>query len=68
MKLIVARKLEPMELDEYISRIRQELSGKVTDNREVKVIGKMLKKPLEVDEIEDGIKLGLVLRERGREK
>lgn len=70
MKLIAARKLEPMELDEYISRIRQELSGKVTDNREVKVIGKMLKKPLEVDEIEDGIKLGLVLRERerGREK
>lgn len=68
MKLIAARKLEPMELDEYISRIRQELSGKVTDNREIKVIGKMLRRPLELDEIEDGIKLGLILRERGKER
>lgn len=68
MKLIAARKLEPMGLDEYISRIRQELSGKVTDNREIRVIGKMLRRPLEADEIEDGIRLGIILRERGKER
>lgn len=68
MKLIAARKLVPMELDEYISRIKQELSGKVTDNQEMKIIGKKLRRPLELDEIEDGIKLGINLREKQREE
>lgn len=68
MKLIAARKLVPMELDEYISRIKQELSGKMTDNQEMKIIGKKLRKTLELDEIEDGIKLGINLREKQREE
>ena len=68
MKLIAARKLETMDLDEYISRIRNELSGKVADSQEIKVIGKMLRRPLELDEIEEGINLGIVLRKKEREK
>ncbi len=64
MKLIAARKLEPMELDEYISRIIQELSGKVSDNQEMKIIGKKLRSPLGLDEIEDGIKLGIALKDK----
>ena len=64
IKLIAARKLETMEFDEYISRIRDELSGKVSEKQEMKVIGKMLRRQLEPSEIEDGIKLGLILRER----
>ncbi len=66
MKLIAARKLEPMELDEYISRIRKELSGKVSDNQEMKIIGKKLRSPLGIDEIEDGVKLGITLRNKER--
>ena len=64
MKLIAARKLEPIEFDEYINRIRQELSGKVIDNKEMKIIGKKLRCPLASDEIEVGIELGLILREK----
>lgn len=64
MKLIAARKLEPMKLDEYINRIAQELSGKVSDNQEMKIIGKKLKSPLGLDEIEDGIKLGIALKDK----
>lgn len=64
MKLIAARELETMEFDEYISRIRQELSGKITDSQELKIIGKKLRSPIELDEIEDGIKKGLDLREK----
>lgn len=68
MKLIAARKLIPMELDEYINRIRQELSGKVIDQQEMKIIGKKLRRSMEADEIEDGIKLGLTLREQDKNK
>lgn len=68
MKLIAARKLEPIEFDEYIARIRQELSGEVMGNQEMKIIGKNLRRPLEPDEIEVGIKLGLILREKEKAK
>ncbi len=68
MKLIAARKLETMDLDEYINRIRNELSGKVADSQEIRVIGKMLRIPLGLDEIEEGINLGIVLRKKEREK
>lgn len=66
MKLIAARKLETIELPEYISRIKQELSGQVTNNQELKIIGKKLRIPLGLDEIEDGIKLGFTLRDKER--
>lgn len=66
MKLIAARNLVSMDLDEYISRIRQELSGQETDIN--KIIGKKLRCPLESDEIDTGIKLGLILREKERNK
>lgn len=64
MKLVAARKLEPMEFNEYISRIINELSGKVSDNQEMKIIGKKLRSPLSLDEIEDGIKLGIALKDK----
>lgn len=64
IRLIAARNLENMELDEYIYRVREELSGKVTENKEMRIIGKKLRKRLEPDEIEEGIKLGLSLREK----
>lgn len=67
MKLIAARKLEQIEFNEYISSIRKELSGQVTDNQKMRIIGEKLKKPLELNEIEDGIKLGLTLRERAKQ-
>lgn len=66
MRLIAARELETIELDEYINRIKQELSGQVTNNQEMKIIGKKLRRPLELDEIEDGIKLGIILRDKER--
>jgi len=68
LKLIAARSLVQMELDEYINRIRKELSGDVMDKRQMKVIGKPLRKTLTLDEIEDGIKLGIDLREKHREE
>lgn len=68
MKLIAARSLEAMEFEEYLSKLRQELSGQVTDTQEMKIIGKKLKKPLAPEEIEAGIKLGLILREREKSK
>ena len=68
MKLIAARNLEPMELEEYIDRLRQELSGDITDNHQMRIIGKRLRKSLEPDEIETGIILGLDLRKNQKEE
>ena len=68
MKLIAARSLVQIELDEYINIIRQELSGQVMNNQQMKVIGKALRKPIALDEIEDGIKLGIDLRKKHREE
>lgn len=60
IKLIAARKLVSISLDDYIERIRIELSNEMDDDSLV-VIGKKLKCPLTKEEIEEGIKLGLSL-------
>ena len=68
MKLIAARELKSIEFNEYLNSIRQELSGKVENPEEMKIIGKKLRCPMEEDEIEAGIKLGLALKEKDKEQ
>ena len=66
IKLIAARDLISMNLDDYIARLRLELSSKNVDDN--LIIGKTLRCPLSEDEIEDGIKLGLELRKKSKVK
>lgn len=68
MKLIAARSLVEMELEDYINVLKQELSGKIKDDYKMKIIGEKLTRPLELHEIEEGIKLGLELREKNKMK
>ena len=68
IKLIAARKLITVDLDEYIYRMKKELSSNISKDTEKIVIGKKLKQPLSEKEIEKGIELGLELRNKGREK
>jgi hypothetical protein len=60
MKLIAARRLLNIELNDYINLIRLELSGKSLKN---KLAGQELRQVFDESEIEDGIALGLKLRE-----
>ena len=66
MKLIAARKLISIEFNEYIERIRKELSGK-EENNSYMIIGKTLKNPMYIEEIERGIQLGLENKKKKRE-
>lgn len=68
MKLIAARNLVTMEFDEYIDKLRQELSEKTENLQGRQIIGKKLRKPLDSEEVEAGIKLGLSLREKEKSK
>lgn len=60
LKLIAARELTSISLDEYIDRIRKELSNK--EEKEQIIVGKKLRKSFTDEEIEIGIKKGLSLR------
>ena len=60
IKLIAARELLHISLDDYINRIRLELASKYTDN--LIVVGKKLRKPFTEDEIESGVEMGLRLK------
>ena len=66
IKLIAARKLIPISLDDYIERIRIELSGQ--DCNVMLVLGGKLKQPFTIEEIEDGIEKGLELRKKYKSK
>ena len=66
MKLIAARNLVELDLDEYINQLRKELSGQVTDKKDMKIIEKSLNCPMDIDEIDEGVSLGLTLREKQR--
>ena len=66
MKLIAARKFIPIEFDEYLERIRKELSGK-EENNNCMIIGKALKNPMCAEEIEMGIQLGMENRSKEKE-
>lgn len=65
LKLIAARELVPISLDDYINRIRIELAN----NEEINsiVIGKKLRQPFTEEEIETGIEMGLELRNQNKQ-
>ena len=65
LKLIAARELVPISLDDYINRIRIELAN----NEEINsiVIGKKLRQPFTEEEIETGIEIGLALRNQNKQ-
>lgn len=62
LKLIAAREMTSMSLDEYINRIKTELSS-ITDDEFI-AIGKKLREPFSIEEIDEGIEMGLKLRNK----
>ena len=62
--VIAARKLINIELDEYIEKMRVELKNGIKDGEEKVIIGKNLRCPFSDEEIEQGIQLGLKLRQK----
>ena len=62
--MISARKLITIELNEYIEKMKIELKNGIKDGEEKIIIGKNLRCPFSEEEIEEGIKLGLKLREK----
>ncbi len=73
MKLIAARELVSMSLEEYVRRIREEFSKRTYYRNELErdksvLINHKLKVPMSQEEIEEGVELGLKLREQQREQ
>ena len=64
IKLIAARELTSISLDDYIDRIRLELSKNDLGENELIITGKKLREPLTIEEVETGIELGLALRNK----
>ena len=64
LKMISARKLITIELNDYIEKMKIELKNGIKDGEEKIIIGKNLRCPFSEEEIEEGIKLGLKLREK----
>jgi len=62
--MISARKLITIELKNYIEKMKIELRNGLKDNEEKLIIGKNLRCPFSEEEIEEGIKLGMKLREK----
>lgn len=62
LKLIAARELISISLDDYINKIRTELTNQ--ENNELIITGKNLRRQLTNEEIETGIQLGLKLRKQ----
>ena len=70
MKLISARELLPMTLDEYVYKIEEEFSKSKTENfkEKLKLINHKGKAYMTVEEIHKGIELGYKLREKQKEQ
>lgn len=64
MKIIAARNLVEMPLENYISQMRRELLGKEEENI---ILGKILKCPMTEKEVDEGIQYGLELRTKSKE-
>ena len=62
--MISARKLITIELKDYIEKMKIELRNGLKDNEEKFIIGKNLRCPFSEEEIEEGIKFGMKLREK----
>ena len=73
MKLIAARELLPMTLEEYVNKIREEFSKRtyyrIEDERDKSVlINQKGQAPMSLEEINNGIELGYELRERQKKQ
>ena len=64
MKLIAARNLVQMNLDEYIEQLKKELSGDLSSDEKNIILGKRIKCPMTKEEIEKGIEVGMELRNK----
>lgn len=62
--MISARKLITIELNEYIDKMKIELKNGLKEEDEKIIIGKNLRCPFSEEEIEEGIKFGMNLREK----
>lgn len=61
LKLIAARDSISINLEEYIERLRIELTNNISP-KDLIILGKELQNPLTIEEIEKGIEYGLTLR------
>lgn len=61
IRLIAARRMIPMDFNIYIERLKEELSGKI-DSSKLMILGENLRADFTLEEIEQGIELGLKLR------
>ncbi len=64
IKLIAARDLVEMNLDDYIEQMKKELMGNMGKEEKNIILGKKIKCPMTKEEVEQGIELGLELRSR----
>lgn len=69
LKLISARELIPMSLEEYVNKLKEEFLQRTyykTHNERNKtiIINQKARAPMSLDEIQNGIELGYILRER----
>ena len=62
IKLIAARNMIKISLDEYIDRLRLELLGNNIKSDELMILGQKLKHPLTLQEINTGVAIGMNLR------
>lgn len=73
MKLIAARELIPMNLEEYVDRLKEEFSKRtyyeIEDERDKSIlINCEARIPMTLEEIQNGIELGYELREKQRQQ
>ena len=61
LKLIAARELVQMNLEDYLARLRYELANNQLKENELIITGRKLRQPLTREEIDTGIKIGLNL-------
>jgi len=62
--MISARKLITIEFNEYIDKMKIELKNGLKEEDKKIIIGKNLRCPFSEEEIEEGIKFGMILREK----
>lgn len=68
MKLIAARNMVQMDFKEYLERLKKELLGKLDKDEKNIILGKKIKCLMREDEVDQGILLGLKLKEKSKSK
>lgn len=64
MKLIAARNMVQMDFKDYLNRLKKELSGNMEKGERNIILGKKIKCPMTDEEIEEGINLGIELKNK----